>query len=257
MRLIPFHALLAASATAGEPLISEPPTTPSSGSESDWDFGMALYAPLMGLEGNIGLAGLGPASVDVPFDKILENFDAGLSGAFEARCGRWSITADAIWLKLSASGNPAFATQFDVKQEQLTASLSAGYEIYGSESASLDLVAGGVLNYIDVDLTLQTPMLPVKSRSASSSQEWVDPFVGLRFNQRFGDRWTLFANGTIGGFDVSSQEYWQVLAGVGFRITDSTSLALAYRAVSVDYHQGGFVYDTVTSGPNLGLIIRF
>ncbi len=247
---------LTLAAHAGEPPVPAPQITPARES-SGWEFTTALYAPLMGLEGDIGVAGFAPNHVDIPFDEILDNLDGGLSGAFEARKDRWSITADAIWLKLSASANPIASSYFRFSQDQIMASLSVGYEIYGSESTTLDLVAGAALNSIDVDLDLFTPNLPVTVRSGSGSQEWIDPFVGLRFHQRLGDRWSIFGSGTYGGFDVSSDEYWQVVAGIGFRLSDSTSLALAYRVIAVDYQQGGFVYDTETSGPNLGLIIRF
>ena len=64
-------------------------------------------------------------------------------------------------------------------------------------------------------------------------------------------------NGTFGSFDVSSDEYWQVIAGISYPLTENTSLALAYRMLSVDYQQGGFLYDTKTSGPNVGLVFRF
>jgi hypothetical protein len=247
---------LTLAARAGEPVAPAPQITPVRES-SGWEFTTALYAPLMGLEGDIGVAGFAPNHVDIPFDEILDNLDGGLSGAFEAKKDRWSITVDAIWLKLSASANPIASSYFRFSQDQIMASLSVGYEIYGSESTTLDLVAGAALNSIDVDLDLFTPNLPVTVRSGSGSQEWIDPFIGLRFHQRLGDRWSIFANGVYGGFDVSSDEYWQALAGIAYRISDSTSIALAYRVISVDYQQGGFVYDTETSGPNLGLIIRF
>jgi hypothetical protein len=249
-------ALTTAAVQAGEPVTPAPQITPVHES-SGWEFTTALYAPFMGLEGDIGVAGMAPNHVDVPFDEILDHLDGGLSGAFEARKDRWSITVDAIWLKLSASANPIASSYVRFSQDQVMASLSVGYEIYGTESTSLDFVVGGALNSIDADLDLFTPNLPVTTRSASGSQEWIDPFFGLRFLRHLGDRWSIFANGTYGGFGVSSDEYWQALAGIAYRISDSTSVALAYRVISVDYHQGGFVYDTETSGPNLGLIIRF
>jgi opacity protein-like surface antigen len=254
----PLVLLIAATlaAHAGEPYTSTPMINPGP-ERSGWEFTTALYAPLMGLEGDIGVAGFAPSHVDIPFEDIWDNLDGSLSGAFEARYDRWSITADAIWLKLSTATNPIASSYLSVSQEQIMASLSVGYEIYGNESTTVDVVVGAALNSLDVDLELFTPNLPVTTRSGSGSQEWIDPFVGLRFHQRLGDRWSLFANGLYGGFDVSSDEYWQVLAGIGYRLTENTSIALAYRVIAVDYQQGGFAYDTETSGPNLGLIIRF
>ncbi|MCW1923004.1 hypothetical protein OKA05_10610 [Luteolibacter arcticus] len=242
---------------AGEPVAPPAQTYTSHEVSSGWEFSLALYAPLMGLEGDIGVAGFAPNHVDIPFDDILDNLDGGLSGAFEARKDRWSITADAIWLKISASANPIADSYLRVSQEQIMASLSVGYEIYGDESTTIDLLAGAALNSLDVDMDLFTPNLPVTTRSGSGSQEWIDPFVGLRIRQQLGDRWSIYASGVYGGFDVSSDEYWQVLGGIGYRLTENTTIALAYRIIAVDYQQGGFVYDTETSGPNIGLIIRF
>ncbi|WP_035611416.1 hypothetical protein [Haloferula sp. BvORR071] len=225
---------------------------------SDWEFTLALYAPMMGLDGNIGVAGLPTANVDMSFSDVFDQLDAGLSGAFEARKGPWSITADAIWMKVSASAPGGIGQSYlRLGEDQVTASLSLGFEFYGSETSSLDLVGGVALSSIDADLDLITPNLPVKIRSASGSQEWLDPFIGLRYRQQLGDCWTIFASGNYGSFDVSSEEYWQAVAGVSYRLNDCTSLALAYRAISVDYHQSGFVYDVVSSGPNLGLVFNF
>jgi hypothetical protein len=244
-------------ARAGDLAVPAPAIQPGPEPSSGWQFTTALYAPLMGLEGDIGVAGLAPVEVDVSFDDILENLDGSLSGSFEARKGPWSITADAIWLKISTAANPVANSYLRVSQEQLMASLSVGYEIYGNECTSIDFLVGAELVSLDVDVDLLTPLLPVTSRSGSGSEEWIDPYVGLRFQHHFGGRWTVFASGVYGGFGVSSEEYWQALAGIAYQLTENTALALAYRVISFDYQQGGFVYDTETSGPNLGLVIRF
>lgn len=234
-----------------------PPAVRAADISDDWEFTTALYAPLMGMEGDVGVAGLAPAKVDMSFSDILDELDAGLSGSFEARKGAWSITADGIWLKMSTSQQGPASSYLRLSQDQIMASLSVAYEIYGGESTTVDLAGGVALNSIDADLDLFTPRLPVQVRSGSGSQEWLDPFFALRFRQELGDCWTFFANGAYGGFEVSSDEYWQAVVGLGYRLSESTTLALAYRVISVDYHQGGFVYDTETSGPNVGLIIRF
>ena len=99
--------------------------------------------------------------------------------------------------------------------------------------------------------------MPVATRSASGSQEWIDPFVGLSLRHQLSDRWSLWLRGDYGGFGVSSDEYWHLIAGVSYRVSDCTSIALAYRMIGVDYQQGGFTYDTEMAGPNLGLVFRF
>lgn len=243
-------AALASSAFAGSPDIT--PADPSG-----WEFTTALYAPLMGMEGTFEADGVGPQNADVPFDKILDHLDGALSGAFEAERGRWSIAADAIWLKLSGSGNALLDSRIDVTQQQLTTSMSVAYEIFDNGCTSFGVAAGGALNRLDLELELSTPHLPVSERGSSGVQTWIDPFVGVRFQHQFGDSWRAFATANLGGFGVSSDEYWQAIAGVGYRISEHFSVALAYRAISVDYRQGGFLYDTITHGPNLGLVFKF
>lgn len=255
MRPLLFLVTLATVLHAGEPV--SPSILTSTTEDSAWDLTLALYAPLMGLDGDVGVRGLGPLGVDLSFDEVFDHLDGAASGAFEARHGRWSIAADAIWLKLSDSTRPFADARFDFRQEQLTSAVSLGYELYDGETSRLDLVGGCALNHINLDLKLFTPNLPVTERTESGNQTWLDPFVGLRFQQEITACWNVFATGTIGGFGVSSDEYWQVLAGIGWRMTEHTSLALAWRAISVDYQQGGFHYDTISSGPNLGLLIRF
>ena len=248
-------AALVLPALAGEPV---PPPEISSVPESSsgWEFTGTLYAPLMGLEGDVGV---GPVStpLDLSFGDILEELDGGITAAFEARRERWSLTGDFIWLKLSASAQPTANSYLGFRQEEIIASLALGYELYGSDSTSIDLLAGAAYTGMDVDLEPFTPRLPTTLRAGSGSQDWIDPFVGLRVRQHLGGRWSVWARGDYGGFGVSSDEYWQLIAGISCRLSQHTSLALAYRMIGVDYQQGTFTYDTEMSGPNLGLVFRF
>ena len=97
-------AVLSLAAHAGDPVAPAPTITPAHES-SGWEFSGAIYAPMMGLEGDIGIAGI-TTSVDLSFGDILEELDGGATAAFEARYDRWSITGDFIWLKLSGSARP-------------------------------------------------------------------------------------------------------------------------------------------------------
>jgi hypothetical protein len=241
------------SARAGEFQTAASSPAPDS---SEWQFMGAVYAPLMGLDGTVGI---GPVSsqVDLPFRDILKNLDAGLTGAFEARRNRWSITGDFIWLKISSSVEPTPISNLNFKEEELMASLALGYELYGDKQTTLDLLGGAALTSLDAELDIFTPRLRTTQRSTSGSQSWVDPFVGLRLRHRLSDQWAVFSTGLYGGFGVGSDQYWQALAGVDYRITESVSIALAYRIIATDYQNGAFLYDTKTSGPNLGLVFRF
>ncbi|MEI6818682.1 MAG: hypothetical protein WCL19_03690 [Verrucomicrobiota bacterium] len=223
---------------------------------TDWQYTGAVYAPLMGLDGTIGI---GPVSsqVDIPFRDILKNLDAGLTGTFEARRSRWSITGDFIWIKLSASVEPTPLSDVNLKEEELMASLALGYELYGNKQTTLDILGGGALTYLSADLNLSMANFGNVQRSYSGSLCWVDPFVGIRIRHRLTSNWGIFATVLYDGFHVSSDSYWQALAGVSYRITDFASFAAAYRIIATDYRKGSIVYDVETSGPNLGFVFRF
>ncbi|MEX1049718.1 MAG: hypothetical protein WED15_09325 [Akkermansiaceae bacterium] len=239
-------------AHAGEVSSLAAPIVPAAG-RADWEFTLGLYSPMMGLKGDVGVAGRS-AAIDIPFKDVLEDLDGGFMAAMELRRGPWSLTGDFIWLKLSDSYDLSPTASVVFKQEEILASLALGYEIYGNEQTRIEVLAGGALTDQDAELQFNTGNTRV---AVSGDQTWMDPFLGLRLRHRVSERWTLFARGDYGGFGVSSDEYWQALAGLSFRINDRASLALAYRAISVDYEQGGFTYDALSSGPNLGVLIRF
>ena len=251
--LIILSTLSIFSARAGETLT---PASPPATESSEWQFMGAVYAPLMGLNGTIGI---GPVSsqVDLPFRDILKNLDAGLTGAFEARRNRWSITGDFIWLKISTSVEPTPISNISFKEEELMASLALGHEIYGDKKTTFDLLGGAALTSLDAELGLFTPRLRTTQRSNSGSQSWLDPIVGLRLRHRLSEQWAVFATGLYGGFGVSSDSCWQALSGVNYRINDVASIALAYRIIATDYQNGTFLYDVKTSGPNLGVVFHF
>lgn len=250
------HALILASLACSQAHAGEPAFVPQPSPEKNWEYLLAVYMPLMGIEGDVGI---GPAagSIDVPFDDILSNLDGGAMIAFEARREKWSITADFIWLKISGSTDLPAEASLDLRQEEILATLAVGYELYGNERTTLDALAGAALTNLDLDVTLKTPLLPVTERQESGSRTWIDPYIGLRLRHRLSDRWAVFATGIYGGFGVSSEEYWQAVAGVSYRVHENVSLALAYRMIGTDYDRGGFVYDVEMSGPNVGLVFRF
>lgn len=251
-------ALLAAAPLchAGEPDFESAPISPAPAASSEWNFLLALYAPLMGLDGTLGAGGL-TTEVDIPFDDIFDNLDGSFMAAIEARRGRWSVIGDFFWLKVSDSVRPTANSNLGFRQEQTLATLALGYELYGNDRTTLELLGGAALTHLEVDLKLFTPSLPVTRRSVSGSETWIDPFVGLQVRHRLSDRWSVFATGIYGGFEVSSDEYWQALAGFSYRFTENAHLAIAYRVIATDYRDGDFIYDVESSGPNIGVVFSF
>jgi len=246
--------LLAPATNAGEP-VAPAPGAPAE-SHSGWEFSITPYAPLMGLKGTMGISPF-LTDVDLPFNKILSHLDGAFTSYLQARNDRWSITGDFVWMKLSASIMPNPITSIGLREEETMGSLALGYSVVRTNSTTVDLLAGAAYTGLDVDITPTVLGFPGLSGSRSGSKDWIEPFVGVAFQQRLSDQWRIFGRADVGGFSGVSDEYWQATVGVGYMFNDHVGLALAYRWISMDYHKGGFVYDTISSGPCLGLTFRF
>jgi len=63
--------------------------------------------------------------------------------------------------------------------------------------------------------------------------------------------------GEIGGFDVGSDLMWAVEGVIGINLTHCIFTEVGYRALSVDYENNGFLFDTITHGPQITTGITF
>ena len=132
---------------------------------------------------------------------------------------------------------------------------------------SLEALAGARYTYmkseIDIDITPGSfGMLPA-SVSMKKSVDWIEPLVGGRIKLGLTDRLNLAVRGDVGGFGIgsASQLTWQVLAGLQYRISDSTSVTAGYRHYNLDYEKGSgsdkFAMDIEIKGPIFGLTVLF
>jgi hypothetical protein len=90
----------------------------------------------------------------------------------------------------------------------------------------------------------------------AGSKSWVDPFVGFRGRLLLTDRVYLSARADIGGFGVASDLTWNAVGAIGCQLNKNWSAEIGWRYLVIDYSNGGFVYDTETSGLFMGLTRR-
>lgn len=229
-----------------EPLVTAP------AEPSEWRVHLALYAWLQSLDGDITTGGnTVPLSLD--FDDITDYLDMSLMGAFGVNYGRWGFLLDMNYAELSTNlptplGIAAPFVSF--KQEQWLVNAVGSYALVRNGVTELDVYAGLRLNALDVDLG-------VNAITLGGSQEWIDPIIGLRFQQQLSSSFFFRAIGDIGGFGVSSDFTWQAMAAFGWQFSECGSFLLGYRAVDTDYEQGGFAWDVNAHGPILGLEFGF
>jgi hypothetical protein len=92
---------------------------------------------------------------------------------------------------------------------------------------------------------------------AARTDDWWDPFIGLRARYNFNERYYVTAKGEIGGFGVGSDLTWQAEAALGCQLTPRVFTEVGYRAFGVDYEKDGLTYDVIMHGAQLTLGITF
>lgn len=220
--------------------------------DSEWHLHIATYAWLQALDGDVTVAGT-TSALDLSFSDIADYLDMGLMGAVGVQYDRWGFLVDFNYADLSANiptplGIVAPFIAYD--QEQWLVNGVVSYTAIHNETTSLDVFAGARLNAIKVDLGINAVTL-------TSNQDWLDPIIGLRFQQAISESLFLRLVGDIGGFGLSSDFTWQAMGVLGWRFRDNGSFILGYRAIDTDYSQGTFAYDINAHGPLLGIELQF
>lgn len=226
---------------------------------AEWDVQFAPYLWFAGLEGDVAtLPGLPPASIDLSFSDVMENFEIGFMATGEFRNGSFGFFMDVIYIDVEPGGAAPgpFFSSVKVDAETLVLTGTAFYRIAESGGAFLDLMAGARLWSIDTTLTLGAGALPAVT--VSNAKTWVDPMIGFKGKTPIGAS-RFFASGgaLIGGIGIASDFVYDLWGNVGYSWTESFDTSLGYRHFGVDYKKGSFLYDVEQSGPTLGLSFRF
>lgn len=244
---------------------------------SEWRFTLAPYIWGVGLKGDVGLFGLEPAEIDIPFSDIIQNLDFAAMGIAEAHNGTWGAFVDINYTNLSADKSATgyrqplenIGVNYSVKAEldvtEFIATFMGEWRAYNSDQFSLDLLAGArywnvendISVKVDVDGTGPLGLTKSKELSGSDGASWIDPMVGVKARIDTSTPLYFTGWGMIGGFGVGADLDWDAMGGIGYEWTEKFSTVLGYRAIGVDYADDGFVYDVVQQGVALGLVFNF
>ena len=242
---------------------------PSSG-ESKWEFIVAPYFWMAGIEGDVGVKGIS-THVNIPFRDILKDLDFGGEVHVEAWKDRWGIFLDATYLKLSVDDEGISQTlgpvSVDVDMGEWLVEFGGLYRLgrwsLGKDerrALSLEALGGGRYWDLSVDVDAVVPLAGL-GLDVDKSKSWIDPFIGARLRADLTEKLSLAVRGDIGGFGVGSQFTWNASAIFGYHFSPTISAWLGYRALGVDYESGSgsskFKFDVIMYGPIVGLGIQF
>jgi len=93
--------------------------------------------------------------------------------------------------------------------------------------------------------------------TVSRTDDWWDPYIGLRGRYNLGTAWYLTASGDIGGFSVGSRLSWEAETALGCQLSRNVYAELAFRALGENYESNGLLMDTITYGPQVSLGVNF
>ncbi len=223
-----------------------------------WTYSVTPYFWAAGLSGETSQFGLPVIDIDADFSDIFDNLDFAAMLIGEARNGPYSLFGDLIYTKLSAdSATPRgiLATSVDVETSTFAGLAGAGYSVLEGPSGRLDVVGGVRVWSVDTDISFRGGVPALDGKTFSDGATWVDGLVGVRGNYAFTPNFYVTGWGLVGAGQADID--WDVMAGIGYRINDTFSATLGYRALGVDYSNDGFLFDAVQQGPIAGLTIRF
>ena len=226
--------------------------------EGGWTFTATPYVWVAGLKGDLAtIGGLPPAEVDASFSDIIENTDMAVMLGIEARTDRWGVLLDLVYLGVSQSADtpgPLFG-EAELESTTLFATVAGAYRFVQQDRIAVDALGGVRAWRVDTELDFSAGLLP--GQNAQEDETWVDPVLGLRAIVDIGNGFSVLALADIGGFDVGSDQTWEVLATLNYQLRDWLSLRAGYRHLEVDYRNDGFVFDVEMSGPIFGVGLRF
>ncbi|WP_340119811.1 hypothetical protein [Pelagibius sp. 7325] len=231
----------------------------------DWEFAIAPYLLAPSINGEAGMGRfIDGADVDVDSRDIFEHLDLGamIHAEVRHRSGFGAIV-DYSFMDLSGEADGAVVPGAKLKAEvfQGVFEAFASYRFDITPEHKVDAYGG--IRWWHIDVELKRRNAPGFNVTEDKGDDWVDPVFGARWVAEWWPGWRSSLAGDIGGFGVSSDFSASAQALIIYDAWENVSVAAGYRALWVDYDNGKggtpdyFSYDTVTHGPQIGVIFRF
>lgn len=229
-----------------------------------WSVTVGLW--IFGVSGTVGDDG---RSVEVDSDwtdtlSLLDKIEFAADVRARYKTGAWSFNLEVDGAKMADSATFLDgAVEVEGEMSLWIVQAHVGYNIAGGKLGCnpcapvgcLEVYAGVRGWWLDVDVDGVGIVAP--GPRIDSSNNWIDPIVGLRGDLHFNDRWFAVAEFDIGGFGVGSDFSWNAMAAVGFAISHVVSVEVGWKHLDVDYQDGTFIFDVALSGPFLAFTFTF
>jgi hypothetical protein len=226
--------------------------------DDGWQFTFAPYLLAASMGGTTGVRGF-EAEVDMSASDIFSNLEMGFNGYLGAQKGDWGFGVDVIYMALGASTE---FVEVDPSQAAFT------FLVSRRVAPTLDVTLGARWNVIRSRLEFRTNSAAFPGTTVEDTYQWVDPVIGIAWRQPIGRRWIFGLPANLGGFGISSKIAVDVFPNVQFQLTKRAWIGAGWRLLYVNYETGyddgppildsdSFLYEVTSTGPVIGLLIRF
>ncbi len=227
-------------------LNAESPEAPVEDPDSSkWDFNLRPYFFLSGISGSVTVPPTFP--MNSSFGDLLKNVKLGAFINFTAQKGQWGASGDFQYINLYGEGSGLLDVSLDFKN--VIGEVDVFYE--PETAATLRFLAGVRTYSVKQTITIEGVELPAASTVV------VDPILGAYGTWKLSDSWEFELRGDIGGFGVSSEFTYQVMALFHWNISESLAIPFGYRVLGYQIKKDEILMDTRMAGMVLGLDINF
>ncbi len=215
--------------------------------DEDWEFILTPYLWAISLNGTSQVGPFPPMDVDADFGDLLDNMNMALAAHMELHRGNWAIVLDPMWAQLEMEMGDGSA--------EVNISL---IELWGSYkiTPNWELLGGARFQEQDIDVEPGLPSPPFPE-SAGVKDDWLDWFVGARFDYGVAPKWRIAGRGdvTIAG---DSDKGYSLSLFLNRKIRKTMMLNLGYRYMKTDYDNGSdYAWDVDQHGPVIGYTWSF
>jgi hypothetical protein len=95
------------------------------------------------------------------------------------------------------------------------------------------------------------------NRPFARTDDWFDPYIGLRAQYNLTKAFYVTAKADVGGFGVGSDVTAQISTVFGCQVTRNIFSEVGFRYLYTDYDSNGLLYRVSTYGPELTLGLKF
>ncbi|MGD9095957.1 MAG: hypothetical protein PVJ58_08625 [Chromatiales bacterium] len=217
-----------------------------SAAESEWEWSIALYGWMSGIDAEVFANDRKVGEIDMSFSDILDDLDMTLMLHGEGFRGQWGVFADLVYLDISGkeTGNLATtkygmsSTIFDLAGVYRLSGTPLGFEAYAG------------LRYFSMDLDLEIVNTPISARIDNS---YADFLVGARYTGEINRNWFYRLRGDVSAGETDGT--WSVMGLAGYRFGKQLNMSaiFGYRHLEIDLEddQGPVTIsqDLTMSGP--------